>query len=88
MTAPFEPELLNDHAPAFGLLVRLEMHRRCKCGNEMATIGHGRGPYAAELVCSRCGAHRGWLSHSTANWIGTVVSKFGAPTTPIILRRR
>jgi hypothetical protein len=51
-------------------------------------VGRGRDSYAAELSCERCGAHRAWLSHETAKWITTVISKFGAPTTPIILRRR
>jgi len=51
------------------------------------TIGAGRGPHAGELVCANCGQHRGWLSKSTARWIETVVSRFGAPTTPIAVRK-
>ena len=31
--------------------------------------------------------HRGWLSKSTAEWIASVITKFGAPTTPIVVRK-
>jgi hypothetical protein len=68
--------------------VRLETGRRCKCGSDIAIVSPGRGLYAAELACVRCGVHRGWLSDSTLNWISSVMRKFGAPPTPIILRRR
>jgi hypothetical protein len=87
MTATLQLELLDDRPPAFGLRVRLETHRRCKCGSDIAVVGRGREPHAAQLRCNRCGAHRGWLSHGTANWITTIINKFGAPTTPIVLRR-
>jgi hypothetical protein len=39
------------------------------------------------LICADCGHHRGWLSKSTAQWIGSVITRFGAPTTPIVVRR-
>jgi hypothetical protein len=81
-------EMPGDHTPAYGLRVRLETDRRCKCGSDTAVVGQGREPHAAELACERCGAHRGWLSHGSAHWISTVFSKFGAPTTPIVLRKR
>jgi len=37
-------------------------------------------------ICASCGQHRGWLSKSTAQWIGHVATRFGAPTTPIVVR--
>jgi hypothetical protein len=87
MTAPLKPELFDSHSLAHGLRVQLKTGRRCECGSDMAIVGRGDGPHAAELTCARCRAHRAWLSHETASWISTVTSKFGAPTTPIILRR-
>jgi len=33
------------------------------------------------------GEHRGWLSATTAQWIEHVVTRFGAPTTPIVVRK-
>jgi hypothetical protein len=83
MTIPVRPEL-----PPYGLHVRLATHRHCNCGDDIAVVGRGRDSYAAELTCARCGSHRAWLSYETAKWITTVISKFGAPTTPIILRKR
>jgi hypothetical protein len=83
MTIPVRPE-----QPPYALRVRLAVHRHCKCGHDIAVVGGGRDSYAAELTCARCGSHRAWLSHDTTKWITTVISKFGAPTTPIILRRR
>ena len=88
MTAPRQVELLDDGPTPRDLRVRLETGRHCKCGSDVAIVGRGRRPYAAELACVRCGAHRGWLSDSTLNWISLVMSNFGAPPTPIVLRRR
>ena len=87
MTVAPQLEPLDNRAPLYGLRVRLETDRKCKCGSDIAIVGTGHAPHAAELRCGRCGAHRAWLSHRTANWITTVMSKFGPPTTPIILRR-
>jgi hypothetical protein len=72
-----------------GLKVKLDRpvdHERPCCCN-ICTIGAGRGPHAGELICADCGQHRGWLSKSTAHWIETVVARFGAPTTPIVVRK-
>jgi len=38
------------------------------------------------LRCIDCGQRRGRLNTSTAAWIETMVTRFGAPTTPIIVR--
>ena len=50
-------------------------------------IGDARGPHAGELICANCGQHRGWLSKTTAAWIENVITRFGAPTTPIVVRK-
>ena len=39
------------------------------------------------LTCADCGRRRGRLSPTTAQWIQSVASRFGAPTTPIIVRK-
>jgi hypothetical protein len=75
----------DNPSPLIGLRVQFDGGRNC-CGN-IAVIGRGVGPHAAELNCAACGSHRGWLSKSTAAWLETVITKFGAPTTPIVLRR-
>jgi hypothetical protein len=86
MTAP-RLELLDDRPTPLDLRVRIETGRHCKCGSDIAIVGRGRGLHA-DLACVGCGAHRGWLSDSTLNWINLVMRKFGAPPTPIVLRRR
>src|SRR5262249_29620364 len=73
-----------------GLRIKLDRpgDRGRPCCRNVCTIGAGRGPHAGELICSDCGQHRGWLSKSTAHWIETVVTRFGAPTTPIVVRKQ
>ena len=88
MTAPGQVKLLDDRPTTRDLRVRLETGPHCNCGSDIAIVSRGRGLYAAELACVRCGAHRGWLSDSTLNWISLVMRKFGASPTPIVLRRR
>jgi hypothetical protein len=72
-----------------GLQVRLarpiDLERPCCCN--ICTIFPGKAQHAGELRCTDCGQHRGWLSKPTAQWIAAVVAKFGAPTTPIVMRK-
>ena len=72
-----------------GLEVRLDRpaDRESPCCRNICRIGAGNGPHAGELICADCGCHRGWLSKSTAQWIGSVIARFGAPTTPIVVRK-
>jgi hypothetical protein len=72
-----------------GLRVKLDrpVDRERPCCSNICTIGAGKGPHAGELTCSDCGQHRGWLSKSTARWIESVIARFGAPTTPIVVRK-
>jgi hypothetical protein len=88
MTAPLQLELLADNtSPLFGLKV-ITPAACAHCHKSVAVIGRATGPHFAELRCATCGTHCGWLSKGAAAWITTVINKFGAPTTPIVLRRR
>jgi hypothetical protein len=72
-----------------GLKVKLDrpIDRERPCCLNVCTIGPASGPHAGELVCTGCGQHRDWLSKSTAQWIEHVITRFGAPTTPIVVRK-
>jgi hypothetical protein len=76
-------------SPLLGLKVRLDrpVDRERPCCRNVCVIGAARGSHAGELVCTGCGQHRGWLSKPTAQWIEHVVTRFGAPTTPIVVRK-
>src|SRR5262249_1381780 len=72
-----------------GLKAKLDRpvdHERPCCRN-VCIISAGKGPHAGELHCADCGQHRGLLSKPTAAWIEHVVTRFGAPTTPIVVRK-
>jgi hypothetical protein len=89
MSAGLQLELLPEHvSPLFGTRVKFDGLRCCPhCSNKIAVIGRTTGPHFAELKCAACGTSCGWLSKSTASWLTTIINKFGAPTTPVILRR-
>jgi hypothetical protein len=72
-----------------GLKIKLDrpIDRERPCCRNICTISTGKGPHVGELHCVDCGQHRGWLSKPTAQWIEHVVTRFGAPTTPIIVRK-
>jgi hypothetical protein len=72
-----------------GLKIKLDrpMDRDQPCCRNICVISPGRDPHAGALHCVDCGQRRGWLSKTTAQWIEHVATRFGAPTTPIILRK-
>jgi hypothetical protein len=72
-----------------GVRMKLDrpIDRERPCCLNVCTIGPASGPHAGELVCTGCGQHRGWLSKSTAAWIESIITRFGAPTTPIVVRK-
>jgi hypothetical protein len=76
-------------SPLIGLKVRFDrpVDRERPCCRNICIIAAGKGPHAGELICTSCGQHRGWLSKATAQWIESVVTRFGAPTTPIVVRK-
>jgi hypothetical protein len=57
-----------------------------KCRSGMAIIGPGKGPHVASLTCAGCRHHRGWLSKQKADFIKQIISTFGRPTEPIVIR--
>jgi len=72
----------------FGLKVKIANGHGCRCGYpDIAVINRSAGEHFAELTCVNCGARRGALSERTAKLVQSIVKKFGAPTTPIVLRR-
>ena len=79
-----EPE-----TPLVGLRVKLDCpaHRDQPCCRNFCTLTSRKGSHAAELLCVDCGQHRGWLSNTTAHWLENVIEPFGAPTTPVIVRK-
>jgi hypothetical protein len=72
-----------------GLKVKLDrpVDREQPCCNNVCIINAGKQPHAGELRCANCDQHRGWLSKPTAQWIESVITRFGAPTTPIVVRK-
>jgi hypothetical protein len=71
-----------------GLRVKLArpIDQQKPCCRNLAIIGEGKGLHAGALHCADCGNHRGWLSKTTAAWIESIINRFGAPTTPIVVR--
>jgi hypothetical protein len=76
-------------SPLIGLKVRLDrpVDREHPCCRNICIIAAGKGPHAGELHCADCGQHRGWFSRSTAQWIEHIATRFGAPATPIVVRK-
>jgi hypothetical protein len=72
-----------------GLKIRLDrpIDRDRPCCRNICIIGPGKGPHAGTLSCADCGQQRGRLSKPTAQWIELVASRFGAPLTPIVVRK-
>jgi hypothetical protein len=70
----------------FGLKVRIEPSPRC-CSQPTIAIVEPSDKWAADLKCASCGKRRGWLSTTTADFLETIVGKWGAPRDPIVLRR-
>jgi hypothetical protein len=67
-------------APAItGLAVKLPTP--CSCGSHAATIA------ADHVLECKCGRRRNPLSQRTAEFLQQIVGSFGAPVTPVILRR-
>jgi len=73
-----------DDSSLVGLKVKLDrpVDRERPCCRNICIVGT-----AYELTCADCGQHRGGVSKSTAQWIEHVVTRFGAPTTPIVVRK-
>jgi hypothetical protein len=75
--------------PLSGLTIWLEraVEVPCvACGATNVVCGSSSGLHLASLRCSGCGAHRGWLSKATGEFLLAAIARFGKPTTPIIVR--
>ncbi|HVI65216.1 MAG TPA: hypothetical protein VM910_21935 [Bradyrhizobium sp.] len=72
-----------------GRKVKLDrpVDRERPCCNNICIISASKGPHTGALHCADCGQHRGWLSKTTAAWIESVITRFGAPTKPIVVRK-
>ena len=70
--------------PLAGLAVHIG--RSCPCGGETFHVGVPRGPHRAELRCTQCDRHGGWLPHAAASFIEKTIQQFGRPTQPIVVR--
>jgi hypothetical protein len=68
-----------------GLAVKLP--DSCRCGSDIARIGSPAGPHLAELRCTMCQQHRGWLPRAAHQFLTETINKFGRPDTPIAIRR-
>lgn len=75
----------EERGPLVGLVVRLP--DVCRCGHDVARIGAPAGPHLAELRCTMCQHHRGWLPRIAHQFLLKTVTKFGRPDTPIAIRR-
>jgi hypothetical protein len=60
------------------LRVRLD-HPLKTCCNNVAVITPGKAPHAAQLRCSECDAHRGWLPKQAFDFILENSRRYGAP---------
>jgi len=85
-----QADLFRDKTTSLtGKRVKLDrpIDRERPCCNNICVIGAAIGPHAGELLCAGCGKHRGWISKATGGWIESVIDRFGAPTSPIVIRR-
>ena len=81
--------IVQPQTPLGGLRVKLDrpVDRDRPCCRNICSVSPGKGPHGGQLICIDCNRPRGWLSKTTAQWIEDVISCFGAPTSPIVVRR-
>jgi hypothetical protein len=74
--------------PLVGLTVRLDRpsDRIAPCHENIATIGSSRGPHHHALTCVQCNSHRGWLGAQDAAQLADIITKFGVPASPLVIR--
>jgi hypothetical protein len=71
-----------------GLRIKMDRptDRARPCCRNICCVAPGKGPRAAELACIDCGQHRGCLSKDLVHWLESVIERFGAQTTPVVVR--
>ena len=69
---------LPNLSPLVGLKLKLERKTDIKgaCCKGFGIVHAGKGPHAAELRCSGCGKHKGWLDKLTVNRLLDVLAHF------------
>jgi hypothetical protein len=79
----------NRNSPLVGLRVKMDrpVDRERPCCRNVCNIGPAKEPHAGQLICADCYQHRGWINKTTAHWIESVIERFGAPTTPILVHK-
>jgi hypothetical protein len=79
-------DITTPSSSPIGLIVILP--KPCSnCGSDSAVVGSSRGPHHASLLCECCDRHRGWLSGTTYRFLSDVITNFGRPTEPILVRQ-
>ena len=59
--------------------INVSLPDTCRCASDIAIVRAGDATHHLSLKCRSCERHRGWLSKPTADWISSVVTKFGVP---------
>jgi hypothetical protein len=59
--------------------INISLPDTCRCASDIAVVCAGDATHHLSLKCINCERHRGCLSKPTADWISSVVAKFGAP---------
>jgi hypothetical protein len=75
MTAPLRVQLARSS----------DVERPC-CENLAVVTPRPDTMHAAELRCVNCGKFRGWLSREVLHFLEETTRRFGAPSTPLVLR--
>jgi hypothetical protein len=76
---------LPNLSPLVALKLKLERKADLKdaCCNGFGIVHAGKGPHAAELRCSGCGKHKGWLDKLTVNRLLDVLAHFPEAKTDV-----
>ena len=81
-----QPDLFGSTVGSTSLTgLEMVLPRACRCGATLATIGSSAGPHHASLKCG-CGAHRGWVSYETHQFLTGIIDTFGRPDQPVTVR--
>ena len=80
---------LPNLSPLVGLKLKLERKTDIKdaCCAGFGIVHAGKGPHAAELRCSGCGKHKGWLDKLTVNRLLDVLAHFPEARTDVHIIR-
>ena len=76
----------NPMAPPLRVRLDRRTDRDRPCCNNVAIVGPGKAQHAAELRCTDCNRHRGWLRREALDFLIDLSQRFCAPAEPIILR--